>query len=130
MSKELKRMQSTLIDNVAPGSVCYVHLRAFGARWYCVELDLPDVDRMDYRVECSYGEWVDPNRTRIELICPVLGHKVVWTYHDVYSYGSTFKLPENATVVTRALVAKYKGLRSFMEGGKTSITSHKRIADV
>ena len=129
MSKELKRMQSTVIDNVVPGNVCYVHLRAFGARWYCLELDLPNVDRVDYLVECFYGEWIDSNHTKIMLVCPMLEHEVVWTYHDVYSYGSTFKFPANATKITRVLITKYKGLQSFVKGGKTRITSHKRIVN-
>ncbi len=45
----------------------------------------------------------------------MLEQEVIWTYHDVYSYGSNFEFPANATKITRVLITKSKGLQSFVK---------------
>lgn len=111
--KEVAKMKKQVIVDVNPGQACFVHLRAFGQRWYSLEVNLPHEWAILYMVECVYSSWVRDDHTRIRLECPIFNRSVEWSQHEVFCFGMNFVWEENFVKVDAALINSNQALRKF-----------------
>ena len=94
------------IEDVKPGDVCYVNLRAWG--WsYLESTNLPDILEETYVVPCKYLKWTNKKKLKIDVQCELFNQLFEWTAVDVNAYGKQLALTEGMKLVDKDLCHRY-----------------------
>ena len=109
-TKFISKLNKTMITTVKPGDIVFVDLRSFGATWY-QNLGLQDPDHITYVVEATYMNWLNKNKTKINMKYIIFEETYATTNSFVLFYGSTKDFnPTSMRLVDAQLVWQFPSL--------------------
>lgn len=106
-TKYISNLNKKIITSVKPGEKVFVDLRCFGATWY-QEVGLEDPDHINYVVEAEYVNWLNKNKTKINMRYAIFEETYPATHSFVLFYGGIRKFdPLTMRLVDAQLVLSF-----------------------